>query len=221
MYGKELLEKGVLWRVGDGKTIRLIKDCWVPDHAMLLKPKVPLPNDLTVSFLIDDEKGEWNKDLIHECFDDVVADKILHIPLCHTPCVDLPAWQHNKSGVYTVKSGYYLTRLNNFHNAQSINEKGENSDQKETMKLWKCLWSIKAPTKMKIVLWRMAHDCLPTGVLLKLKHICNTDVCCFCGQDETIQHIMLKCQYTSAVWRQMKRYFCIRVKFQHFISMKQ
>jgi hypothetical protein len=111
MYGKELLEKGVLWRVGDGKTIRLIKECWVPDHPMLLKPKVPLPNDLTISFLIDDEKGKWNKDLIHECFDDVVADKILHIPLCHTPCVDLPAWQHNKLGVYTVKSGYYLTRL--------------------------------------------------------------------------------------------------------------
>jgi hypothetical protein len=24
MYGKELLEKGISWRVGDGKTIRLI-----------------------------------------------------------------------------------------------------------------------------------------------------------------------------------------------------
>lgn len=66
-----------------------------------------------------------------------------------------------------MKSGYSLTRLENFHGSHSTNGKGDKSYQVETSKMWKKLWSIKAPAKMKILLCRIAHDCLPTGVLLK------------------------------------------------------
>jgi hypothetical protein len=38
MHGKKLLEIGILWRVGDGKTIRMTKDRWLPNCHMLLKP---------------------------------------------------------------------------------------------------------------------------------------------------------------------------------------
>jgi hypothetical protein len=39
MYGKEILMKGVLWRVGDGKTIRINKDNWIQCSSMI-KPIV-------------------------------------------------------------------------------------------------------------------------------------------------------------------------------------
>ena len=155
MYGKSLLERGILWRVGDGKTIRLTKDCWLPNYPMMLKPILPLPDDLTVSFLIDEEKGEWNETVIHECFDQAAAEKILNIPLCYTSCDDFPSWKHTKTGVYSVKSGYCFTRLESFHSLQSTNGKGEKSDQVETSMMWKKLWSIKAPAKMKIFLKEM------------------------------------------------------------------
>ena len=38
-----------------------------------------------------------------------------------------------------------------------------NSDVEGQAKEWKSIWSIISPNKMEIVLWRMAHDCLPTG----------------------------------------------------------
>lgn len=86
-----------------------------------------------------------------------------------------------------MKSGYCLTRLENFLSSQSTNGKGENSDQAETSKIWKKLWSIKALAKMKILLWRIAHDYLPTGVLLKWRHICTSDMCFFCRREETLE----------------------------------
>lgn len=75
MYGKDLLEKGILWRIGDGKKIRLTKDCWIPNYPTMLKPKLPLPDDLMVSFLIQEVEGKWNEDVIRECFNDDVAEK--------------------------------------------------------------------------------------------------------------------------------------------------
>ncbi|RLN12566.1 hypothetical protein C2845_PM09G10010 [Panicum miliaceum] len=79
------------------------------------------------------EKGEW------EYFDEAAAETILNIPLCYTSCDDFPAWKHTKTGVYTVKSGYCLIRLENFHSSQSTNGKGEKSDQADTSKMWKKL----------------------------------------------------------------------------------
>jgi hypothetical protein len=37
------------------------------------------------------------------------------------------------------------------------------SDMTDESSLWKKLWKSKAPGKMKITVWRFAHDCLPSG----------------------------------------------------------
>jgi hypothetical protein len=49
--------------------------------------------------------------------------------------------------------------------------KGETLNQSQTARDWKKLSSIKAPSKMLIVLWRFAHNCLPIGQQLKHKNI--------------------------------------------------
>ena len=86
--------------------------------------------------------------------------------------------------------------------------------------MWKKLWSIKTPAKMKILLWRIVHDCLPTRVLLKGRHICTSNMCFFCGQDETLEHAIFMCHHASLVWHLIKRCFGLKLKFQYFISMK-
>jgi len=83
--------------------------------------------------------------------------------------------------------------------------KGESSDQVRSAKEWKHLWSIKALPKMKIVLWRFAHNCLPTGQKLRIRNIPTYDLCYHCGRDETVEHAFLTCQYVMEIWKELKK----------------
>jgi hypothetical protein len=47
------------------------------------------------------------------------------------------------------------------------------------------------PNKMKIHLWRFAHDCLPSGVQMIRRQIPTTDACVFFGREEDIEHASL------------------------------
>lgn len=74
---------------------------------------------------------------------------------------------------------------------------------------------------MKIVLWRLAHDSLPTGQQLSHRHIPASDACCYCGQVVTVAHAILKCQYVTEIWREMKNWCGIKRKIKSFVSPKQ
>lgn len=63
MFGKSLLERGIFWRVGDGKEIRIIKDRWVPGvPCHPIHPIVQMPDDLKVSSLLTSHlnNGMWS-----------------------------------------------------------------------------------------------------------------------------------------------------------------
>ena len=112
-------------------------------------------------------------------------------------------WQ--KTGIYTVKSTYIMAKSEAVHLKASVTGKGESSDQVCSAKEWKRLWTIKAPPKMKIVLWRFAHNCLPTGQKLRTRNIPAYDLCCHCGREETVEYAFLTCQYVMEVWKELKK----------------
>jgi hypothetical protein len=74
MYGKEILMKGVLWRVGDGKTIRINKDNWIQCSSMV-KPIVSLPEGLKVHSLIDEDTSCWNEEIVQSYFNEEDVEK--------------------------------------------------------------------------------------------------------------------------------------------------
>ena len=187
----------------------------------MLKPVINLQADTTVSYLIDEAKGTWNENLVKECFNPSDAEKILQLPLLHNHCEDFPSWPYTKEGIYSVRSAHNLAKMEGFHKFLSVNGKGESSDMTKIKRVWKRLWMIKAPAKMKIILWRMAHDCLPTGMQLKHRHIPAPYACCFCGREETVEHALLMCQYASEVWRQVKKEYGIKRNLRSFNSIRQ
>ena len=84
MYGKSLLERGIIWRVGNGEEIRITKDKWIPDapcHPIC--PTVDIPDDLKVNSLIDESSRKWNEELVRICFSPADAERILNIALSH------------------------------------------------------------------------------------------------------------------------------------------
>lgn len=66
---------------------------------------------------------------------------------------------------------------------------------------WKKLWSLKAPKRTKMFLWRLCTNVLPTRENIKRRMNLNDDSCLLCSDfpEEPI-HLFLKCPTTKALW---------------------
>jgi hypothetical protein len=68
LSAKELLQEGLVWRIGDGKSIKIWQDRWIPmpiSYTVQSPPRV-IPDSSTVSMLIDHEVHGWNSGIIVE-----------------------------------------------------------------------------------------------------------------------------------------------------------
>jgi hypothetical protein len=94
-------------------------------------------------------------------------------------------------------------------------------DQASQTKNWKVLWVIQALGKMKIVLWRMAPNYLPTGVQLKYRHIPAGDRYVFCGQSKNVEHLFLLCPFARMIWSSVKDSFPLKLRRGELTNAKQ
>lgn len=105
-----MIEKGMQWRVGNGASIRIYQDEWLPNprSRKVVSPRGFFDNDAQVFVLIDHEKRCWIKDVIDNIFLPHEATLIKSIPLSLEDCEDKLFWPWSSNGVYSVKSGYKL-----------------------------------------------------------------------------------------------------------------
>ena len=61
--------------------------------------------------------------------------------------------------------------------------RGETSDGFSMKQIWKNIWSMKTPNKIKNFAWRACRDMLVKKVNLKKKHITQDDTCNDCGKE--------------------------------------
>lgn len=74
---------------------------------------------------------------------------------------------------------------------------------------------------MKIILWRMAHNYLPTDDKLRKRTILTRYACFFCNRVETVEHCFFFCCYAKEIWAELKRYFHILLNLKGFINIRQ
>ena len=62
LHGRNLLLEGLIWRVGDGSTIRIHHDNWIPWKGSL-RPlgQVYVPGTMRVSDLLNDAASGWDR----------------------------------------------------------------------------------------------------------------------------------------------------------------
>jgi hypothetical protein len=186
--------------------VRITRDKWVlgaPSHP--IKPIIYILDDLRVSALINTTTRQWNRELIVVCFSPPDAELILKIPLSSSSVADCVSWPINKTRIFTVKSAYIMAKSEEVYRNSSNQGKGEASNHDQIAKDWKKLWSITAPPKMLTVLWRFAHDCLPTGHQLRNGNIPTSECCPHCGREENLFHTFIGCQYMTEIWREIKK----------------
>jgi hypothetical protein len=80
LKGVQLLKKGIIWRVGDGKNIKVWMDPWIPREGTRRSQKGNT-TITQVAELIDPITNSWDVGLVKQTFLPEDADIILQIPI--------------------------------------------------------------------------------------------------------------------------------------------
>ena len=93
------------------------------------------------------------------------------------------SWALTNSGIFMVRSLYLY--LMSGH----------------TVFLRKYIWKMKVPLKIRIFMWFLFREVflMKDNLARRNWHDCNK--CCFCDQDETIQHLFITCPLAKMAWR--------------------
>uniref|UniRef100_A0A453CB40 Reverse transcriptase domain-containing protein n=1 Tax=Aegilops tauschii subsp. strangulata TaxID=200361 RepID=A0A453CB40_AEGTS len=148
-YGLELLKKGLVWRVGNGRSIRVWRDNWIPG-PFSYKPISP-QGRCRIRFVSDllNQNGSWNYGLLNEYF--VEADVQEMVKIIASPRLDddVIAWGPGKYGVFTVKSAYSLA----FEEAHCGTDVSSSSSPSGQRKCWDFIWKSWAPPAVRNFAW--------------------------------------------------------------------
>jgi len=194
---RELLNQGLIWRVGDGRSITIWNTRWLPTPIMhsVQSPTRLLEKNSLVGELIDYSQGVWKKEIIAEIFMPEEAKVIENIPL--SPCFppDRLIWKETKDGQFSIRSAYHLgIQMREVYGGQS------SSEAKDTG-LWKFLWSLNVPNQVKIFTWRACRGILPTRVNLHKRKVVEDNLCPCCKREaETVIHALWSCPAAQDVW---------------------
>ncbi|XP_017979793.1 PREDICTED: uncharacterized protein LOC18594299 [Theobroma cacao] len=82
---QQLIRKGAIWRVGDGQSISVLNDVWIPYESprLLSFPNQLIDEEMKVSELIDQRTMTWNDVKITEISPPYECELILSIPLSY------------------------------------------------------------------------------------------------------------------------------------------
>ena len=166
----------------------------------MLTPKKPNSENALVCELINRATHEWIMDKLNNWFLPEDREAIMSIPLSTNDTSDRLIWAKNKSGKFTVKSAYALALEEQKHIAMV-----DYSNGMAWRKIWKTIWHLNVPQKIKHFAWKAGHDILATKMNLAKRKITPNGVCELCGQDEeTVCHLLWFCDHAKELWTTSK-----------------
>ncbi|XP_013608296.1 PREDICTED: uncharacterized protein LOC106315069 [Brassica oleracea var. oleracea] len=198
LHGRELLEKGLLRRVGDGSTTY----AWTENWIMGPLPRPPLYRmdaqvDLTlmVPDLLIPNSNLWEASKIRSLFVEEDANTILNMTVeRHKPAALM--WGLTSHGAYSSQSGYKLTET-----LTSLNSSHHHGLPSVEKMLWKSIWKLQTSPKIRHVVWRALAGALAVSDQLRSRGLQVDTTCKSCGMGrETICHTLFSCSTARDVW---------------------
>ena len=187
----------MVWRIGNGSSIRIKEDKWLPvkTHRPVVSPMSTIEPGTRVNSLIKAKIGEWDTPEIQCLFLPREAAIIYGIPLSTKLPSDRIIWGLTPSGTFTTKSAYKL-----LVSYASTNLAGSSSSVQQR-KFWRDLWLLRIPNKIKHFAWRVCNSSLPTMVNLQCRHIFVLNTCEACETEhEDELHALWSCSKLAEVW---------------------
>lgn len=121
------------------------------------------------------------------------------IPLSLRRSPDRIAQKHTPSGLFTTSSAYKLiVSCDSLSNASS-------SSAENHKKLWKSLWQLQVPNKIKNFVLRTCNEALPTKMNLHHRHVTDSDICDLYGElPEDTVHAIWTGKEIAGVWSSLE-----------------
>ena len=142
MGARNLVEKGVRRRIGNGKSTQIWEDRWIPDNQQgkvtSCKPQGCIIQK--VEDLIN--QGRWNRQLIFRYFSSKEAKRILSIPISLAEREDSYFGIHGSYGNYTVSSAYEVQSQEKKDCMKKDKEDASTNWSKQWQRNWKHLWKL-------------------------------------------------------------------------------
>lgn len=191
--------------VGNGESINIWRDKWIGS-----KPATSIPKTQFVSHhyqsliaslskvkdLIDESGREWKKDILEIVFPEEERRQIQELRPGGKGTRDNYSWDYTKTGVYTVKSGYWVQ-------TNIINQRGrpQECSQPSLNPIFQMIWQGRTSPKVHHFLWRCLSNCLPVAGNLAYRHISRNAYCPRCPSSiETVNHLLFKCTFARLLW---------------------
>ncbi|KAF4383478.1 hypothetical protein G4B88_000178 [Cannabis sativa] len=98
VWGKKVIQKGYRWRIGNGNSVRVLEDPWLPRPVTFkIYDKPSLPDQL---YVIDLKKGngEWDEEFIRVVFNPTDAELIMGMDTTEWDIEDKILWHYSKDG---------------------------------------------------------------------------------------------------------------------------
>lgn len=191
LEARDVILAGARWRVGTGELISIVGQPWLGTKGdAFVSTSSPSIRNEKVSSLMCTGTRTWDWEVITDIFNDEDCERIQNTMIEGELQKDVLVWDHDITGVYTVKSAYKLLQV----------QKGA-WDNGNCTGVWKALWKIKAPQKALNLLWRALTHCLPTKTQLLLKRVQVEARCDVCKSgNENIAHIFVHCPFAERCW---------------------
>ena len=204
MAARETVEMGSRWCIGNGRTMEIWCDRWIStsNNFKVINPKGIDGELVKVAQLIDGDTEMWKVDLTKKNFLPHEADIILGVPLSPKMLEDSLIWAWSKNGNFTVRSAYGVA-LKMLKTTNSAKESGACSDKGKSAGLWKLVWKLNRPNKIKHFRWRACKNILPTNFCLASRRVASDSSCGFYGVYESSGHALWDCAIAAKVWKEV------------------
>jgi hypothetical protein len=128
------------------------------------------------------------------------VEAIQATPISTTRFDDFWAWHHERTGVFSVRSAYRMVVNSKRRREAWLDGTAISSDHKKEEKNWSALWKVQVPSKLRVFLWRLAKQSIPTGDVRHHRNMAPDCSCSLCGAEDSWHHSLLECTMSRCVW---------------------
>ena len=156
--------------------------------GFLVSSRVHLESD-KVACLLDTTTRSWDVEKVRHSFLPHKAEVILGISISPHLLNNSLIWAWTKNCRFLVKSAYKVAQKWLKKRGTKVDARGT-SDKSRMQSLWKMIWNLKCPNKIKQFMWRSCRNMLLTKQRLKSRGISIEDCCDQCGSTESLGHVL-------------------------------